>query len=300
MRIPQGPTPAGMGRVEMLKMLQKENPGIKLEGRLPELMGKPRVTGIEFTVSDIAEAKRLVFKGMRWNGHVRKVEVVTGAEEKSPARTPGSGPKSRPQAPWNEAWRSPRGQPDPARPGVWRGKSAVQCFNCQGYGHIAKVCSSAARKAAQKIDKMEKGKGKGKKVAEKDEDYGYDDVARKLREYVPARQKGSWRKEADGSKEDPLVLKVENKDNGKRCQYCIAKGWKGLYHTESECRTKKREKARAKKAKAEEEEKEDSDSEGVTTKMIRIGKTKNGHEGLYEYDTAATHHTTNTRQYESG
>ena len=118
-------------------------------------------------------------------------------------------------------------------------------------------------------------------------------MARKLREYVPAQQKGSRRKEADGTKDDPLVLKVEKKDNGKRCQYCIAKGWKGLNHTESECYTKKREKARAKKTKAEEEEKEESDSGGVTIKMIRIGKTKCGHEGLYEYDTAATHHTTN-------
>jgi len=125
-------------------------------------------------------------------------------------------------------------------------------------------------------------------------DHGYDDVARKLREYMPARQKGSWsRKEADGSKEDPLVLKVEKKDNSKRCQYCINKGWKGLNHTESECDTKKREKAKAKKTKSEEEN-EESDSEKVVIKMIRIGKTKlYGHEGLYEYDTAATHHTTN-------
>ena len=112
-------------------------------------------------------------------------------------------------------------------------------------------------------------------------DHDYDDVARKLREYVPARQKGSRRKENDGTKKE---------DNGKRCEYCIAKGWKGLNHTESECFTKKREKAKAKKAKAEEEN-EESDSEGVTIKIIRIGKTKWGHEGLCEYDTAATHHT---------
>ena len=86
---------------------------------------------------------------------------------------------------------------------------------------------------------------------------------------------------------------MENKHNGKRCQYCIAKGWKGLNHTESECGTKKREKARAKKTKAEDEQEEESDSEGVTIKMISIGKTKYEHEGLYEYDIAATHHTTN-------
>jgi len=120
----------------------------------------------------------------------------------------------------------------------------------------------------------------------------YDDAVRKLKEYVPARQKGGKRKEA-GTQEDPVVLKAEVKDNGKRCDYCIAKGWKGLNHTEKECYTKKREKAKAKKAKAKEEEEEGSENEGVTIKMIRIGKTKIGHEGLYEYDTAATHHTTN-------
>jgi len=119
----------------------------------------------------------------------------------------------------------------------------------------------------------------------------YDDAVRKLKEYVPARQKGSKRKEA-GTQEDPVVLKAEVKDNGKRCDYCIAKGWKGLNHTEKECYTKKREKAKAKKAKAKEEE-EGSEDEGVTIKMIRIGKTECGHDDLYEYDTAATHHTTN-------
>jgi len=35
---------------------------------------------------------------------------------------------------------------------------------------MAKVCSSAARKAAQKIDRMEKGKRKGKKEVENDDD----------------------------------------------------------------------------------------------------------------------------------
>jgi len=50
---------------------------------------------------------------------------------------------------------------------------------------------------------------------------------------------------------------------------------------------------KAKKAKAKEEEEEGSENKGVTIKMIRIGKTKIGHEGLYEYDTAVTHHTTN-------
>jgi len=87
------------------------------------------------------------------------------------------------------------------------------------------------------------------------------------------------------------VLKTETRDNGKRCDYCIAKGWKGLNHTEKECYTKKREKAKAKKAKAEQEE--GSDNERVIIKMIRIGKTKCRHEDMYKYDTVVTHHTTN-------
>jgi len=126
----------------------------------------------------------------------------------------------------------------------------------------------------------------------KSKEPSYDDAVRKLREYVPARQKGGRRKETAGTLEDPLVLKTEVKDNGKRCEYCIAKGWKGLNHTEKECYTKKREKARAKKAKTE--EKDDSDSEGVTIKAVRIGKTAStDHPGCYEYDTASTHHSTN-------
>jgi len=46
--------------------------------------------------------------------------------------------------------------------GAWRGKSAVQYFNCQGYGHTKDVCSSASRKAAKRIDGVKSGKGKGK------------------------------------------------------------------------------------------------------------------------------------------
>lgn len=57
-------------------------------------------------------------------------------------------------------------------------------------------------------------------------------------------------------------------------------------------------KAREKKVKKAKKAKEYSndeelDSEGVTIKAIRIGKTRVGYEGYYEYDTAATHHMTN-------
>jgi len=72
------------------------------------------------------------------------------------------------------------------------------------------------------------------------------------------------------------------------------KGWKSLNHTESECFTKKPKKKEVKKTKKDDSSDEyESGSEGVTIKAIRIGKTSAPRTGYYEYDTAATHHTTN-------
>ena len=120
----------------------------------------------------------------------------------------------------------------------------------------------------------------------------YEDITTHFKTYVLRRQKGRRKTAKDGSKENPVVLKSkENKlDNGKCCDYCIGKGWKGLNHTESECFTKKREKKKAKKTK---EEEENLDTEEPTIKMIRIGKTAVAREGYFEFDTASTHHTTN-------
>jgi len=88
-----------------------------------------------------------------------------------------------------------------------------------------------------------------------------------------------------------LKGKDPNPDNGKHCDYCIGKRWKGPNHSESECFSKKREKKKAKKAKAEEEG--NSDTEESTIKVIRIEKTTVARKGYFEFDTASTHHTTN-------
>jgi hypothetical protein len=76
-------------------------------------------------------------------------------------------------------------------------------------------------------------------------EYKYDDVVHKLKDYVAARQKSGKKKVGlgDGSAENPIVLQTEDKSK-KKCEYCRAKGWKGLRHTESECFTKKREQRR--------------------------------------------------------
>ena len=75
--------------------------------------------------------------------------------------------------------------------------------------------------------------------------YSYGDLVANLKIYVPQigwkkkSHQGAW----TGSKTDPVVLKNQGPaESSKSCGYCIkVKGWRGIGHTESECRTKKRE-----------------------------------------------------------
>ena len=127
-RLPIVPVPSGMGRLQMREELRKTNKGMSFEGRLPEIWGRPRTTGLEFSVLNIEEAKKAVFKGVIWNRHKRRVEVITGEKETTPARLPTYNRGPRQQAPWNSNWRALSGNMGGA--GAWRGKSVVQCFNC--------------------------------------------------------------------------------------------------------------------------------------------------------------------------
>ena len=69
-------------------------------------------------------------------------------------------------------------------------------------------------------------------------DYGYDDVARKLREYISVKQKA--RKEPKDK--DTVILKLAERERERKlCGYCRAKGWRGMGHIQSECFTKRRE-----------------------------------------------------------
>jgi len=67
-------------------------------------------------------------------------------------------------------------------------------------------------------------------------DYTYETVVQKLTEFVAMSGREP---KSEGVETGKGKVKI---DNGKRCDYCIAKGWKGLNHTENECFTKKREK----------------------------------------------------------
>jgi len=89
--------------------------------------------------------------------------------------------------------------------------------------------------------------------------------------FRPGRRDLGERMQRMGYKMTQWCSRQKKEDNGRRCNYCIGKGWKGLNNTESECYTKKRKKSKAKAAKAQ-DPKEESESEGVTIKAVRIGK----------------------------
>jgi hypothetical protein len=59
-------------------------------------------------------------------------------------------------------------------------------------------------------------------------DYGYDDVARKRKEYIPMRQKLKKRptkNDTEGSAENPITLEADKKkDTSKQCDYRKEKG----------------------------------------------------------------------------
>jgi hypothetical protein len=128
-------------------------------------------------------------------------------------------------------------------------------------------------------------------------EYKYDDVVHKLKDYVAARQKLGKKKAGlgDRSAENPIVLRTEEDESKKKCEYCRAKGWKGLEHTESECFTKKREQRRIQKSKTVADS--DSDKEenrSAYADVVKVKLTMSANKlGETQYDAATSHHTTN-------
>ena len=143
--------------------------------------------------------------------------------------------------------------------------------------------------------------------------YSYGDVVANLKIYVPQigwkkkSHQGAW----TGSKTDPVVLRTETGNTSKTCGHCIkVKGWRGIGHTETECRTKKRERSTTEVKKINNkpyEESEDhfeldqgariteinSNRRHPRVYMIKAGKISNDRTGQYEFDTGAQVHTTN-------
>ena len=151
------------------------------------------------------------------------------------------------------------------------------------------------------------------------DDFTYGDIVANLKFSI---RKPSWVRTNTGTKKDPIVLRTEGSqrpaghiDTTKTCNYCKnVKGWRGIGHTERECRTKKREsnnqgsESGVKKidSRAYNEDSDDDfelDQGARITEinanrrhprihMIKAGRINN-RTGQYEFDTGAQVHTTN-------
>ena len=153
------------------------------------------------------------------------------------------------------------------------------------------------------------------------EDYTYADMIANIKQYAPQliwkknedRQKGEAK---SGSKENPVILRTGQQltdrfgkplDMNKSCGYCQnVKKWRGIGHTEQECKTKQREKeVKNSQVKGVETLDLDDHQEGgvavgrLFVRMLKIaGQTASqiSRKGWYEYDTGAQTHTTNEKK----
>ena len=150
------------------------------------------------------------------------------------------------------------------------------------------------------------------------EDYTYADMVANIKQYAPQLV---WKKnegQKGGNKENPVVLRTQQLtdrfgkplDMNKSCGYCQnVKKWRGIGHTEQECKTKQREKEAKGQGNSQVKGVEtldlDDHQEGgvavnrLFVRMIKIaGQSPNqpNRKGWYEYDTGAQTHTTNEKE----
>ena len=153
------------------------------------------------------------------------------------------------------------------------------------------------------------------------EDYTYSDMVANIKQYAPqlVRKKNENKVEKQGgAKENPVILRTGQQltyrfgkplDMNKSCGYCQkVKKWRGIGHTEQECKTEQREKEQksqggSSQVKGVETLDLDDHQDGgvaVSRLFIRIIKiagqtSSNQRKGWYEYDTGAQTHTTNEK-----
>ena len=158
------------------------------------------------------------------------------------------------------------------------------------------------------------------------EDYTYADMVANIKQYAPQLV---WKKNDDkhkvdnksqsGSKENPVILRTGQQltdrfgkplDMNKSCGYCQnVKKWRGIGHTEQECKTKQWEKEAKGQSNSQVKGVEtldlDDHQEGgvavgrLFVRMLKIaGQLSNqeNRKGWYEYDTGAQTHTTNEKE----
>ena len=151
------------------------------------------------------------------------------------------------------------------------------------------------------------------------EDYTYADIVANIKQYAPQLvwKKNEDKQKGNGFKENPVILRTQQLtdrfgkplDMSKSCGYCQnIKKWRGIGHTEQECKTKQRDKEGKGSSQVKGVETLDLDDHqegGVAVSRLFIRMLKiagqhsnqsNNRKGWYEYDTGAQTHTTNEKE----
>jgi len=165
MLMPAAPSKVARGRRDIGKKLREENKEMKTGHRFPKVWGGARTTGLTFDAADHAEAKRLVEKGVMWEGARRQVQMMDtnkmgefkhSPPQKKEEEKKGKTGKKKTSAQVNINTNT-RGnnnnnnknhQGKSQTPPYW---SNVVCYNCNGNGHKRESCSSASRAASARI-----------------------------------------------------------------------------------------------------------------------------------------------------
>jgi len=163
MLMPAAPSKTARGRRDIRKKLREENKYMKMGNRIPKVWGGARTTGLTFDAADYAEAKRLVEKGVMWEGARRQVQIMDTNKMGEFKHSPPPQKKEEKKGKTGEKKTSAqvhtnintnnnnnnnnnKGQQGKQRtPPYW---SNVVCYNCNGRGHKRESCSSVSRAAS--------------------------------------------------------------------------------------------------------------------------------------------------------
>jgi len=161
MLMPAAPSKVARGRRDIGKKLREENKEMKTGHRFPKVWGGARTTGLTFDAADHTEAKRLVEKGVMWEGVRRQVQMVDTNKMGEFKHSPPPQKKEEKKGKMGEKKTSTqvntntstnnnnKGQQGKQQtPQYW---SNVICYNCNGKGHKRESCSSASRAASARI-----------------------------------------------------------------------------------------------------------------------------------------------------
>jgi len=156
------------GRRDIGKKLREENKDMKMGHRFPKLWRGARTTGLTFDLADHTEAKKLVEKGVMWEGVRRQVQMMDTNKMGEFKHSPPPQKKEENKGKTGEKKTSMQintntknnnnnnnksHQGKQQTPQYW---SNVICYNCNRKGHKRESCSSTSRAASACISEGQK------------------------------------------------------------------------------------------------------------------------------------------------